>query len=77
MNNRNRTTTKSASGLILLCFSRSREATSEEAEVAASQINAAAVIFVQPLNRAVAALSIVPLVRIDILQGTKLGGLDM
>lgn len=78
MDNRN-LTGRWASGLILLCFSgdgSGSEVLSMRAEYAASQINATAVIFVQPISRPVAALSIIPLVRIDIFQGTKLGQLN-
>lgn len=76
MDNRN-LTGRSASGLILLCFSGDgSETLSVKAEYAASQINAAALIFVQPITRPIAALSILPVVRIDLIQGTKLGKLN-
>ncbi|KAG8371769.1 hypothetical protein BUALT_Bualt13G0122700 [Buddleja alternifolia] len=62
----------SASGKILLCFSTDGSVSSEDAEFVARRANAAALIFVQPLTRPVAALSIIPLVRIDAIQGTKI-----
>ncbi|KAL1565701.1 subtilisin-like protease SBT3.18 [Salvia divinorum] len=76
MDNRN-LTGRSASGLILVCFSNDgSETLSVRAEYAASLINATALIFVQPITRPLAALSIVPVVRIDLIQGTKLGKLN-
>lgn len=45
---------------------------SEDAEVAARRANAVGLIFVQPLTRPVAAASIVPVVRIDFIQGTRI-----
>lgn len=76
MDNRN-LTGKSGVGLILLCFSNDgSEGVSLNAEFAAAQVNASALIFVQPISRPTAALSIIPLVRIDIFQGTQLGQLD-
>ncbi|KAH6823710.1 hypothetical protein C2S53_004446 [Perilla frutescens var. hirtella] len=66
---------KSAVGLILLCFSNDgSEKFSLDAEYAATQTNAMALILVQPITRpTVAALSTsIPLVRLDISQGTKL-----
>ncbi|PIN05580.1 Tripeptidyl-peptidase II [Handroanthus impetiginosus] len=62
----------SLSGKILLCFSTDGPVISEDAEFVARRANAAALIFVQPLTRPAAAVSVIPLVRIDTIQGTKL-----
>ncbi|KAK4492225.1 hypothetical protein RD792_003025 [Penstemon davidsonii] len=62
----------SLSGEVLLCFSTDGPVSSEDAEFVASRANAAALVFVQPLTRPVAAVSIVPVVRIDTIQGTKI-----
>ncbi|KAL7124466.1 hypothetical protein ABFS83_14G050000 [Erythranthe nasuta] len=66
-------TNKSAAGKILICFSTDGDVSSEDAEFAAARrANASALIFVQPLTMPVAAVSIIPVVRIDIVQGSKL-----
>ncbi|XP_011090078.1 subtilisin-like protease SBT3.18 [Sesamum indicum] len=62
----------SASGNILLCFSTDGPVSSYEAEFAAREAKAAAVIFVEPLTRPIAAVSIFPIIHIDIIQGMKL-----
>lgn len=62
----------SLSGKVLLCFSTEGSINSEDAEYVANRANAAALIFVQPLTRPVAAVSIIPVVRIDTIQGTKI-----
>ncbi|KAL0418061.1 UNVERIFIED_CONTAM: Subtilisin-like protease SBT3.18 [Sesamum radiatum] len=62
----------SASGNILLCFSTDGPVSSIEAEFAARKAKAAAVIFVEPLTRPVAAVGVFPIIRIDIIQGMKL-----
>ncbi|KAK6145057.1 hypothetical protein DH2020_021877 [Rehmannia glutinosa] len=62
----------SVSGKILVCFSTDGRLSSEDAEFAARRANATALIFVQPLNRPIAVVSIIPVVRIDTIQGTKL-----
>ncbi|XP_051131206.1 subtilisin-like protease SBT3.18 [Andrographis paniculata] len=62
----------SAAGMILLCFSMDGPVSSLDAEFAARRANAAALIFVQPVAKPTAAISIVPVVRIDTIQGTKL-----
>ncbi|KAL8480866.1 hypothetical protein ACS0TY_027404 [Phlomoides rotata] len=64
----------SLSGMVLVCFSNDGDQVvkSEDAEYVARRAKAAALIFVQPLTRPVAALSIIPLLRIDSIQGTKL-----
>ncbi|KAI3461910.1 hypothetical protein Pfo_018573 [Paulownia fortunei] len=61
-----------ASGKVLICFSTDGPVSSEDAEFVARRANASALIFVQPLTRPVAAVSIIPVVRIDTIQGTKL-----
>ncbi|CAA2957179.1 subtilisin-like protease [Olea europaea subsp. europaea] len=61
---------RSAAGKVILCFSG--QVMSEDAEVAARRANAVGLIFVQPLTRPVAAASIVPVVRIDFIQGTRI-----
>ncbi|KAK6145022.1 hypothetical protein DH2020_021842 [Rehmannia glutinosa] len=58
--------------VILVCFSTDGRLSSEDAEFAARRANATALIFVQPLNKPIAAVSIIPVVRIDTIQGTKL-----
>lgn len=63
----------SLSGMVLVCLSNvGDEVMSEDAEYVARRAKAAALIFIQPLTRPVAALSILPLLRIDSIQGTKL-----
>ncbi|KAK4441060.1 Subtilisin-like protease SBT3.18 [Sesamum alatum] len=62
----------SASGNVLLCFSTDGPVSSNEAEFAARVAKAAAVIFVEPLTRPIASVSIFPVIRIDIIQGMKL-----
>ncbi|KAL0436759.1 UNVERIFIED_CONTAM: Subtilisin-like protease SBT3.18 [Sesamum radiatum] len=62
----------SASGNILLCFSTDGPVSSYEAEFAAREAKAAAVIFVEPLTRPIAAVGIYPIIHIDLIQGMKL-----
>ncbi|KAL2470039.1 Subtilisin-like serine endopeptidase family protein [Abeliophyllum distichum] len=63
---------RSAAGIVILCFSTVGPVMSEDAEAAASRANAAGLIFVQPLTRPIAAASIIPVVRIDIIQGSRI-----
>ncbi|GFP95646.1 subtilisin-like protease sbt5.3 [Phtheirospermum japonicum] len=61
-----------ATGKILVCFSTDGSIDSEDAEYAAYKANATALIFVQPPTRPTAVVSIIPVIRIDTIQGSKL-----
>ncbi|XP_075521124.1 subtilisin-like protease SBT3.18, partial [Primulina tabacum] len=60
------------SGMVLVCFVADGGLDCEDAEYAAYLADASALICVQPLTRPVAALSIIPVVRMDVIQGTKI-----
>ncbi|PSR86918.1 Subtilisin-like protease SBT3.18 [Actinidia chinensis var. chinensis] len=63
---------KAALGKALLCFSTIGPVSIGVAEEAAWRANASALIFVEPLNRQVPDVDIIPTIRVDIIQGTKL-----
>ncbi|KAK6936970.1 Peptidase S8/S53 domain [Dillenia turbinata] len=66
---------KKASGKVILCFSTRGQITSDTAEKAAVLANASGLIFVEPLFNQIADVDIIPTVRIDIVEGTKLNNL--
>ncbi|KAA8550925.1 hypothetical protein F0562_002609 [Nyssa sinensis] len=61
-----------ASGKIILCFSTLGSVTSGEAEAAVWNANASALIFAEPYTRQSPDVGILPVVRVDMDQGTKL-----
>ncbi|KAA8542953.1 hypothetical protein F0562_024105 [Nyssa sinensis] len=62
----------SALGMVILCFSIMGQVTRIDAEKAAWKANASGLIFAEPSTRQIPDVSIIPSVRIDINQGTKL-----
>ncbi|CAK9174330.1 unnamed protein product [Ilex paraguariensis] len=64
---------RSAIGRLILCFSTVGSVMSGEAEAAAWKANASGLIFVEPLTRQIADVDVIPVVRVDIIQGTKIG----
>ncbi|CAA0825784.1 Subtilisin-like serine endopeptidase family protein [Striga hermonthica] len=61
-----------ASGKILLCYATDGQLESGVAEYAAYKANASALIFVQALTWPLAVASIIPVIRIDVIQGKTL-----
>ncbi|KAJ9541499.1 hypothetical protein OSB04_028005 [Centaurea solstitialis] len=68
----NRWTNNSAVGTVILCFSTKGRVQIEEAEAAAWIANAAGLIFVDSPTRQNVDVDIVPTIRIDMIQGTKM-----
>ncbi|XP_031111169.1 subtilisin-like protease SBT3.18 [Ipomoea triloba] len=64
---------RKASGRVILCFATIGSVLVEEAEAAAWRANASGLIFVEPLGRPVAYVTIIPVVRVDLIQGTQIG----
>ncbi|GER41211.1 subtilisin-like serine endopeptidase family protein, partial [Striga asiatica] len=63
---------RDASGKILLCYATDGKLESDDAEYAAYKANASALIFVQAMTWPLAVASIIPVVRIDVIQGKTL-----
>ncbi|XP_019151826.1 PREDICTED: subtilisin-like protease SBT3.18 [Ipomoea nil] len=64
---------RKASGRVILCFATIGPVLVEEAEAAAWRANASGLIFVEPLGRPVAYVTIIPVLRLDLIQGTQIG----
>ncbi|CDP18580.1 unnamed protein product [Coffea canephora] len=64
--------TAKADGKIILCFSSMGSVRRDEAEAAARNRSAAGLIFVEPLSRPFPDITILPLLLLDIIQGTKM-----
>nr|GMD72817.1 subtilisin-like protease SBT3.18 [Ipomoea batatas] len=64
---------RKASGRVILCFATIGPVLVEEAEAAAWRANASGLIFVEPLGRPVAYVTIIPVIRVDLIQGTQIG----
>lgn len=61
-----------ARGKVILCFSTPESVIVDEAEVAAFRASASALIFVEPLYKQVPDVDIIPTIRVDIIQGTRM-----
>ncbi|KAI3747039.1 hypothetical protein L6452_09482 [Arctium lappa] len=68
----NRWRNNSAVGTVILCFSTQGQVQIEDAEVAAWIANATGLIFVDSPNRQYVDVDIIPTIRIDMIQGTKM-----
>lgn len=65
---------KTARGKVILCFSTvgSVIVDVDDAELAAFNASASALIFVEPVNRQVPDVDIIPTILVDIIQGTRM-----
>lgn len=65
---------KKARGKVILCFSTvGQPPVSEgEAELAAYNASASALIFVEPVNKQDPYVDLIPTIRVDIIQGTRM-----
>ncbi|XP_058200519.1 subtilisin-like protease SBT3.18 isoform X3 [Rhododendron vialii] len=63
---------KTARGKVILCFSTVGSVFVDEAELAAFNASASALIFVEPVNRQVPEVDIIPTILVDIIQGTRM-----
>lgn len=68
----NRWRNNSAIGTVIMCFSTQGQVKIEEAEVAAWIANATGLIFVDSPTRQYVDVDIIPTIRIDMIQGTKM-----
>ncbi|KAL8159536.1 hypothetical protein V2J09_001073, partial [Rumex salicifolius] len=63
---------KAASGRVILCFSTSGWVSSGTAEAAVFRANGSALIFAEPITRQLAEVDVIPTIRVDLAQGTRI-----